>query len=235
MPDASAPAIPLLEKALRLEPDYPFAHAALAWCFHIRFSRGGQDEADRAIAIRHARAAIAGGSDDATTLAIAAFVLWFDEHDLATAFDLFDRALSISPSNLVALSTSAFALAWTGQSELAVDRARRALQLSPFDPLSHLAHQGLAATHFHLKRYAEAHEATRRAIEAIPTFSVPYAYLAAALVRLGRREDAKAAARSLLRLDPTFTIQRFAVVVGVNPDIFAGFADALREAGLPEH
>jgi TolB-like protein/tetratricopeptide (TPR) repeat protein len=235
MPDACAPAIPLLEKALRLEPDYPFAHAALAWCFHIRFSRAGQHEADRAVAIRHARAAVAGAGDDATTLAIAAFVIWFDEHDLATAFDLFDRALATSPSNLVALSASAFSLAWTGTSELAVDRARRALALSPFDPLSHLAHQGLAATHFHLGRYAEAYEAARRAVEAIPTFSVPYAHLAAALVRLGRREEAKAAARSLLRLDPTFTIRRFLVVVGVNPDVFGDFVDAWHEAGLPDH
>ena len=78
-------------------------------------------------------------------------------------------------------------------------------------------------------------EVRRRAVEAIPTFSVPYAHLAAALVRLGRREEAKAAARSLLRLDPTFTIRRFLVVVGVNPDVFGDFVDAWHEAGLPDH
>jgi TolB-like protein len=81
MPEGSAPAIPLLQQALRLEPDYPFAHAALAWCFHIRFGRGGLREEDRKSAIHHARAALSGASDDATTLAIAAFVIWFDERD----------------------------------------------------------------------------------------------------------------------------------------------------------
>src|SRR5262249_54962301 len=88
MPAGSAPAIPLLEKALELEPGYPFAHAALAWGHHIRFGRGGLDRADRREAIRHAHAALAGAGDDATTLAISAFVIWFQEHDVTRAFDL---------------------------------------------------------------------------------------------------------------------------------------------------
>jgi hypothetical protein len=38
------------------------------------------------------------GSDDATTLAIAGLVSWFDQHDIDAAFDLFDRALALSGS-----------------------------------------------------------------------------------------------------------------------------------------
>jgi TolB-like protein/Tfp pilus assembly protein PilF len=234
MPEGSAPAIPLLQKALRLEPDYSFAHAALAWCFHIRFSRGGLNDEDRQTAIRHARAAVSTASDDATTLAIAAFVIWFDQHDVAAAFDLFDRALAIGNSNAVALCTSAVALAWTGWSELAIERAQRALKLSPFDSLTYLSYQGLAGANFHLGRYDEACAAARRAAEFNPGFSVPYAYLAAALVGLGRMAEARAAAQSVLKLDPNFTIRRFSVTVGVNPEVFSGFASAWREAGLPE-
>ena len=151
MPEGSAPAIPLLQKALQLEPDYSFAHAALAWCFHIRFSRGGLQEADRQGSIRHARAAVAGASNDATTLAIAGFVTWFDQHDVSVAFDLFDRALEISQSNLIALCTSAVALAWTGKCELAVERARRALQISPFRPAELLIVPGPSGGPFHSK------------------------------------------------------------------------------------
>jgi hypothetical protein len=71
-------------------------------------------------------------------------------------------------------------------------------------------------------------------VELNPTFSVPYAYLAAALIGAGRVEEAKAAAQSVLRLDPSFTIGRYAVVVGVNPDVFSKFAEAWRAAGLPD-
>ena len=234
MPEASAPAIPLLQKALELEPDYPVAHAMLAWCLHVRFSRGGQREADRQASIRHARAAVSAASDDALTLAIAAFVIWFDEHDVATAFDLFDRALALSGSNVVALCTSAVALAWTGQSETAIERAERALRLSPFDSLCYLSFVALAGARFRLKQYDLAHAWARRAVESSPAFSVPYAYLAAALVRLGRDQDAKDAVRTLLTLDPGFTIRRYRVTVGVNPEVFADFAEAWRRAGMPE-
>jgi len=38
----------------------------------------------------------------------------------------------------------------------------------------------------------------------------------------------------VLKLDPSFTIRRFSVTVGVNPEVFSAFANAWREAGLPE-
>lgn len=234
MPEASGPAIPLLQKALELEPAYPVAHAMLAWCFHVRFSRGGLHEDDRRASIHHARAAVSEASDDALALAIAAFVIWFDQHDLATAFDLFDRALALSNSNVVALCTSAVALAWTGRSEVAIERAERALKLSPFDSLNYLSYVALAGANFRLKRYDLAHGWARRAVEANPAFSVPYAYLTAALVRLGRDKEARATARMMLELDPSFTIGRYRVVVGVNPELFADFAEAWRQAGVPE-
>jgi adenylate cyclase len=79
MPAEAAKAIPLLEQALNLDPDYSAAHAYLGWCYHAIFGRGGMREEDRLAAIRHARAAVALGSDDATALAISALVLAYDD------------------------------------------------------------------------------------------------------------------------------------------------------------
>lgn len=234
MPEGSAPAIPLLEKALELEPGYPLAHAMLAWCLHVRFSRAGLHEEDRASSIRHARAALAGGGDDALALAIAAFVIWFDAHDTDRAFELFDRALALSPSNVVALCTSAVALAWSGRGDAAIERAERALALSPFDSLNYLSYLALAGASYRMQRYEAAAAWARRAVEANPAFSVPYAYLAAALARSGREEEAKAAVAVLRELDPGFTIHRYRVTVGVNPAVFEDFAEAWRRAGMPE-
>ena len=222
-------AIPLLEKALEIEPDYPLAHSLLARCFHFRFSRGGLQEKDRATSIRHARAAMFG-SDDATTLAIAGLVIWFDEHDVATATDLFERALVISNSNVVALCNSAFVLAWMGNTELAIERAHRALRLSPLDTWN--AYLAIAIAQFHAKQYDAALAAARRAVESNPKFSVPYILLAVALVRLGCLDDAKVQAQQVLALDPTFTIQRWFVTVGVCPAVFDPIAQAWREMGL---
>ena len=234
MPEGCAPAIPLLRKALDLEPDYALAHATLAWCHHVRFSRGGLEAAEREASVRHARAAIAVGGDDALALAIGAFVLWFDTHDVVAAFDLFDRALTLSPSNVVALSTSAVALAWSGRADTAIERARRALQLSPFDALRYLAHQALSGANFQRHDYEQAQIDARRAVESNPGFSVPYAYLCAAQARLGRLDDARHTVRRMLEIDPGFSISRFHVTVGVEESVFGDFTQAWREAGISD-
>jgi TolB-like protein len=234
MPEGVATAIPLLQKAIEIEPGYARAHADLAWCFHHRFSRGALRNEDRVTAIHHAHEAVAGGGDDPTTLAIAAFVISLDEHDNATALGLFDRALTLSESNIFALGCSSVTLAWMGKSDLAIRRAQRAVRLSPYDPLNVRPYCGLAIAFFHTKRYGEAEEAARKASEFNAGFSVPYALRAAALIRLGRPNEAKAAAQQVLSLQPTFTISGFATTTALEPEVFAPFAAAWRNADLPQ-
>jgi adenylate cyclase len=152
MPAEAAKAIALLEEALKLEPDYSAAHAYLSWCFHSRFGRGGLREEDRLAAVGHAREAIALGNDDATALAIAALVLAYDGHEISTALKTFDRALELSNSNVFALCWNAAILAWIGESDLAIERALRALRLGPFDSLIWRAYHALSIGHTSIAR-----------------------------------------------------------------------------------
>ena len=220
----------MLRAALEREPNYALAHANLAWCHHGQFSRGGLLESKRESSIRYARAAVSLAVDDPLALAVGAFVIWFDDHDTEAAFDLFDQALSISPSNVVALATSAVALAWSGRTAEAIARAGRALELSPFDAFRYLAHIALSGANFQLRNYNQAQLEARRAVESNPDFSVPYAYLCASLVRLGRLDEAREIVRRMLALDPHFCIGRYRVTVGVNETVFADFADEIGRA-----
>jgi len=231
--DATA-AIPLLESAVKLQPDYGAAHAFLGWCLHTRFAFGEKRDEDRIAAIQHAHAAIGYGSDDATALAVAAYVIAYDDHDMATALQLFDRALELSSSNVFALSMSAMTLAWMGRVEIAVERAERAIRLSPFDPYNFRSRHALAIVCFHRRQYASAVDAAQDAIRHNPKFGIARAVLAAALLRLGRAEEAKAAGRGLLECEPSFTIAGRSRTAGFQPAVFAPFAEAWREIGLPE-
>jgi len=65
-------------------------------------------------------------------------------------------------------------------------------------------------------------------------FSVSHAFLTAALARAGRLDEARAAARHVLELDPTFSVSRFAVTVGIEPKVFDPLAEAWKTAGLPD-
>jgi adenylate cyclase len=234
MPKEAAKAIPLLEEAVKLEPDYSSAHAYLAWCFHARFGRGGLREEDRLAAIRHARAAIALGSDDAAALAIAALVLAYDAHETATALKVFDRALELSNCSIFVLCWNAAILAWTGNSDLSIERANRALQLGPFDSMRWRAYHALAVAYFHAQKYADAADAAQNVIDINPVYSLPRAFLVAALIRLGRTEEATAMAQTVLELEPSFTIAGTARYAELEPAVFRPMANAWREAGLPE-
>ena len=226
-------AIPLLQQALQHAPDYGAAHASLALCFHSRFSRAGLHEEDRAAAIHHARASLRNGVDDPTSLAIAGFVISLDEHDHNTACDLFDRALAISDSSVFALRFSALALAWQGASAVAAERARRAIALSPLDPLNFLAWNALAIASFSLGEYRVARDAASNSTQINPGLSVSHAFLAAALLRLSESDAARTAAAQVTVLDASFTISRFAVTVGIQPRVYGPFAEAWALLGLP--
>jgi TolB-like protein/Flp pilus assembly protein TadD len=228
MPTGAGEAIPLLQKALELEPDYATAQAQLARCFQIRFSRNGLNEADRTTAIRYAHAATR--SDDATALGAAGLVIWLADPEFEAAFDVFKRALSISSSNVVALGNSAFAHAFMGDGETAHQLAQRALEVSPFDTL--IAHMAIAVTELHGGRFDEALKAAVRATEANPSFSVPQVLKTIALVRLGRIEEARSAAERVLNLDPTFTMPVWAVTVRKNPAVFDPMAQAWAELAV---
>ena len=234
MPAEAAKAITLLEQALKLEPNYSAAHAYLSWCLHARFGRGGLREEDRLAAVDHARAAVALGNDDATALAIAALVLAYDGHDVSTALKVFDRALELSNCNVFALCWNAAILAWIGRSELAIERAQRALRLGPFDSLIWRAHHALSIAYFDSHRYGDAADSARSVIAANSAYSLPRAILAAALLRLGRLDEARAAARTVLEHEPSFTIHGTARYAELEPAVFRPMAEAWREAGLPE-
>jgi TolB-like protein len=225
MPTGAGEAIPLLQRALELEPDYAAAQAQLARCFQIRFSRNGLNETDRTTAVRYARAATR--SDDATALGAAGLVIWFADPDFVAAFEVFDRALSISSSNVIALGNSAFAHAFMGEGKIALQLAQRALEVSPFDTL--IAHMAIAVTELHAGRFDEALKAAARAVEANSSFSVPQVLSTIALVRLGRIEEARSAAQRVLTLDPTFTMPVWSVTVRKNPAVFDPMAQAWAE------
>jgi TolB-like protein len=226
-------AVPLLERALAVEADYAGAHGLLAWCHLILFVRGGFKESNRTAAIRHARAAVTFGRDDATALAMGAFAIGLVEHDRGAAREAFERALALSPSSALTLFLGGVVLAYAGEAERAIDWAERALRASPIDRLAFARHQALALAHFLRGRYEEAAVAARSAVLSNPNFSVSHGLLAAALVKLGRREESKAAAMQVLALEPSFSSSGYCAAVGVIPALARALTEAWREAGLP--
>ena len=234
MPEDADRALPLLEEAIRLEPDYAAAHGFIGWCHEQRYLRGGLQADVRQAGLCHAHAAIEAGSDDAMALAMGGFVVGILERDYDLALDALDRSLALSPSSALAFGFSSIVRAWKGQDREAAEHARMGIRLGPYDPLIYLPYIGLAYASFFTGDFEAAASAASRAAAANPRFSVPRYVLAAALARLGRLEDARAAAKVALELQPGLTISSLISGNITTPERMAKLGDALREAGLPE-
>jgi len=233
MPADAKVAAGLLEEALGMDPNYAAAHARLAWCHEIFFTRGGFDEADKVAEIGHARSVIASGTDDAAALAIAAFAIFMLGKDQEAALNAAERALSLNSSCATALYFGSVLYAFAGQPAKATSNAERALRLSPFDPMAYAAHLALGTAAIQQERYDEAVAHCAKAAQANPRFSTLYFFQAASLALAGRQEEARPAVQRLLELEPGFRLRVF-FELGMVRAISDRFADGARMLGLPE-
>jgi tetratricopeptide (TPR) repeat protein len=184
--------------------------------------------------IRHARAAIVHGQDDALALTFAGFSIGMDGHDRAAAFAAFDAALAVSPSTALTYIFGSVILGWTGEAERSIEWGERGMRLSPFDPWAFAAFGSLTLGHFQRGHYDEAVKAAYKAVQSNPVHSINYVLLAAPLVKLGQLEEAKAAAARVLELQPAFRYSRQFSGVDCAPALATSLSEALRAMGLPE-
>ena len=234
MPEGASQAVPLLERALLLEPNYALAHGQTAFCNEILYLRAGRREDNRTAAIQHAHTAVALGPDDAPALVYAAIAIGLVEHNRILAQETFEAALAISPSAAWAYSWGALILGWGGEAERAIEWGERGIRLSPLDPWITAALHGICMGHFLRGRYEDAAAAAQRAIRSKPGFSVSHMFLAAALAKLGRMEDASAAAGRVIQLQPNFSSNGQCSAIGCVPVLATPLIEAMRASGLPE-
>ena len=234
MPDGAAKAIPLLESALALEPEYALAHGLAAWGHHVLFNRAGMHEKDRISAIRHAHQAITHGSGDAMALTLSGFVISMVEHDRVVSAEAFKSALAVSPSSAFTYLLGSCALSLAGEAERPIDWGERGLRLSPHDRLAFMAWFGISLGHFQRERYAAAIDAARRAIQSNPGLSTPHVIFAAALAKSGRIDEARIAVTRVLALQPNLTINGMCAAFGIPRSVAESLSEALQKAGLPQ-
>ena len=233
MPPDARIAEGFLEEALKLDPNYAAAHALIAWCHEICYIRAGRDEADKIAGLRHARAAIASGTDDATALAVAAFALGILSKDYKTAVSVIERALSLNPSSAAAHYWGALIHASSGNFAAVTAHANQALRLSPFDPVAFVAHIALGHVAVVEGHYDEGASHYAKAVQANPRFFMAYFCQAIALALAGRVEEAGPIVRQLLELSPDFRSSKVFdySVVGT---FAAKLIEGARLLGLPD-
>jgi tetratricopeptide (TPR) repeat protein len=130
-----------------------------------------------------------------------------------------------------------FLLGRGAETEAHIDEA---IRLSPRDIFAYRWFLVVGRAQTHLNADAEAVVWLRRSLDANPNYSVGYFHLAATLALLGELDEARAAVRAGLALDPSFTIRRFRDATSAwhdNPTSLAGrdrTIEGMRMAEVPE-
>jgi len=229
-------ALPLLKRAIELDPDYAKAYAMAAKWHGLTFGQGwSTDQAlDARECDRLAAQAIAHDSGDPLALALCGHHKSFLFRDYDRAIALFDRALKAGPNSALAWTLSSPTFSYIGDGPNAIARAERGLRLSPLDPDAFWYQTALTLAHYASGNYPEAVEYGRKVAAAKPIFTANLRFLAASLGALDRVSEANEVAQLLVQLEPRFAARRFAEGYAFR-DIAKRqlFCDHLIKAGLP--
>ena len=96
------------------------------------------------------------GDHDAAALCWGGFALAYIAHELDDGIAYLDRALVLNPNLAAAWYVSGLAEGLLGEPEDAIERAARAIRLSPLDPFIFRMHAGIAYAHFFAGHYDDA-------------------------------------------------------------------------------
>ena len=195
----------LLEHALAVDPHFARAYSRLA-VVHLTMWHNGRpgDFGNPALIERARELALKAVELDPTSPhahADLGFILTY-RRDYDAAGAAFEQATALNPSfsdwRFIAL------LVFAGEFERALRVADRHKRADPFYPPPNMAFSGLAQ-HM-LGRYVEAEALLREHLSRQPNNRPALVWLAATYARMGRLEEAQAAAAHILRLAPGYTI-----------------------------
>ncbi|MEK6210687.1 MAG: adenylate/guanylate cyclase domain-containing protein [Pseudomonadota bacterium] len=193
----------LVERAVRLDPNYARAQAALAFVYLDEFRFKFNPHPDRpdplASALERAELAVRLDPADAYTHYALAKSLYFAKK-LDRCEQEFGQAFRLNPNFADAKADFGIRLAMIGRQSEGAALTREAMRLNPLYPRWY--HFTFAIEAFQHRQFQRAIDETEKI--AMPQFYMTSAFLAAANAHLGRMNEARAAMRQLLKLYPEF-------------------------------
>jgi TolB-like protein len=232
-PDNLWTALELTQRALERDANFARVLALRSNCIFHLAEKFGPDAASEALRLAHA--ALAVSSDDSEATASAALTIAMMGGSIDTALWASQQALLINPSGFSALMHGGWVHCAAGNPEAAIELFSRALRLSPRDPLRGFCELGLANAYRDLRHPEDALVWARRAMLSLPRLAGGYRVAAAALVDLGRIDEAKELIAQLLRILPQSRINAALLRrQNRNPATVDSWIVTLRLAGLPE-
>jgi adenylate cyclase len=236
--EANDEALRLFSKAIERDPEFAPAYATAAHCYPLRKMHGWTvDRAQEvAEAARLAQRAIELGRDDAVALCYGGLVIGYVVGNLDDGAALVDRALALNSNLAAAWSGSGWFKLCFGEPEVAIERAARAMRLSPLDTGKYLWQSVAALAHLCTRRYDAAAALAEAALLDHPNYAFALRVASASHALAGRLAEAQKVMARLRQVDPHLRIANLGGVVSPlrRPGDLDHWIEGLRKAGLPD-
>jgi adenylate cyclase len=224
----------LLEKATSIDPSFAWAWTVLA-ATHWGDARNSWS-ASRADSMRRAfeLANKSRALDDSVPFTYSLLgLLHLLKREYEQAIIHGEKAVALDPSGAERKALLGVILTYAGQPREAATLLERAMRLNPRYPGWYSI--TLARAYRLSGQLDKAIEPLQRAKQRIPRNDHARVVLTVTYLELGREAEARAEAAEILKLNPKFSIQKFANVIPYKDSTQTKrVLDALRETGLPE-
>lgn len=213
--------------------------APRAWLgnwYILRVTRGWSEDRKReaAEALSATHAALDRDPSDALALATEGFVYCHLLKDLETARKRCNDAVDANPSHALGWLYLGTVNAFKGEGAAAVDATRRAMELSPLDPLRYYYESLGATAELSAHQYVNAERLARSSLVLNRMHLSTWRALTISLVCQERMDEARQALGKVLELDPELTVEKYLARMP-NAELETGrhWACCLAMAGLP--
>jgi adenylate cyclase len=226
----------LLRHAIAADDTYAtaYAYAALWQVHNINQGWTTNQEADSNEAARLAAAAVDRDPGDGFALAILGHTKAVLFRDYDSSFGFFERALEVAPGNAMAWTLSSGVYSYTRQTKSAIERAERGMRLSPVDKQSFFYLLFLTLAHYVDGTYEESIIWGHRSAALNPRLCSNLRWLIASLVAVGKMDEARHFAQTLLEVNPGFRLSTYEKWCPLQTELRNELLSRLQSAGLPE-
>ena len=229
--ERNAQAKKILEEAVALDPEYPRLYMGLTLAHLYDVWHDTTESPDQSLAQAFELAQKAISLDDSNAAAYSCLgMIYAMKRQYDQAIAECERAISLDPNSAENIYRLGMVLNWAGRAEEAILYIQNAIRLNPLPPASYFFN--LAVAYRDSGQYEKAIDTAKKALQREPNTQFAYIHMAISYIRLGQEKEARAAAAEILRINPKFSLERYAKILPFPQPVTDLVIEDLRKAGL---
>jgi TolB-like protein/Flp pilus assembly protein TadD len=216
-----------------MAPDSPYGYLALAvghWQLaYLGRSKSPQESMKKAFGLAQKAISLDDTNSWSHSL-LSTIYLQMRQFDKAIAEG--KRSVELDPNGAFVHHNLGSTLCYADRADEGIDHLKQSIRLNPFPPYYY--YMGLSRCYRDKGQYEEALAEIKKSTQLAPNWWGNYYIMAVNYALLDRQEEAAAAAKKVLELNPNFSLERFSKAWPFkNPAKIKIYIDAALKAGLP--